>query len=399
MTTITATVPAQEIASRIAKLQYQLAKMELEGALILQKADLFYFSGTIQDAHLYIPTEGKALLMVYKSHTRARIESPLEQVVPLSSPKTLLQMIADHGLPIPKTIGMELDVVPANLFMRYQQMLSPVTISDISHPIRWVRAIKSPWEIEQIDTAASFSDQLAAALPEMVEEGETELALAGKIEALARKLGHQGIVRMRLWGSEMFYGHLMVGPNAAESSFMASPTGGVGVSAAIAQGAGHCPIRKDEPILFDYVFIHNGYVSDHTRIFVKGRLPNHLLKAHDAMLKIEATLKKSALPGTVAGDIYNQAVAMAADAGLTDYFMGAAKRRIQFVGHGVGLELDEYPFLAKDQQMRLEEGMVIALEPKVIMPDYGVVGIENTHLVTSGGLKTFGKYPVGITSF
>ncbi len=398
MKSITATVPAKEISSHIANLQKKLAQSELDGALILQKADLFYFSGTIQDAHLYIPVEGKPLLMVYKSHTRAQMESPVEQVIPLKSPKMLLQMIADHGTPIPKTIGMELDVVPTNHFMRYQKMLHPVTITDISHAIRLVRAIKSSWEIEQIATAASFSDQLAAALPNLLEPNDTELALAGKIEALARKLGHQGIVRMRLWGSEMFYGHLMAGPDAATPSFLASPTGGVGVSAAVAQSASHRPIKENEPILLDYVFIHNGYASDHTRVFVKGRLPDHLLKAHDVMLKIEATLKKTALPGSVAGDIYDKAVAMAAEAGLADYFMGAGKQRIRFVGHGVGLELDEYPFLAKGQQMRLEEGMVIALEPKAIIPDYGVVGIENTHLVTADGLKPFGKYPVEITT-
>ncbi len=387
MNTLTAIVPSQEIDSRIENLQKELAKSKLDGTLILQKTDLFYFSGTIQDAHLYIPMEGKPLLMVYKSHARARAESPLEQVVPLKSPKALLQMITDHGLPTPQTIGMELDVIPANHFMRYQKMLHPATVVDVSHAIRLVRAIKSPWEIEQIAMAASFSDQLAAALPTLLESGDTELALAGKIEALARKLGHQGIVRMRMWGGEMFYGHLMAGPDAATPSFLASPTGGVGASAAVAQGAGHHIIRKNEPILFDYVFIHNGYVSDHTRIFVKGRLPDHLLKAHDAMLTIEATLKKSACPGAIAGDLYDQAITLATHAGLADFFMGAAKRRIQFLGHGVGLELDEYPFLAKGQQMRLEEGMVIALEPKVIMPDYGVVGIENTHLVTDDGFK------------
>jgi len=397
MQSITATVPAQEISFRITNLQQHLVQNRLDGALILQKADLFYFSGTIQDAHLYIPVEGQPLLMVYKSHARARAESSLKRVVPLKSPKTLIQMVADHGMATPKTIGMELDVIPANHFIRYQKMLHPVTIVDLSHAIRRVRAVKSQWEIEQIATAASFSDQLAAALPTLLEFGDTELALAGKIEALARKLGHQGIVRMRMWGGEMFYGHLMAGPDAAAPSFLASPTGGVGVSAAVAQSASHRPIRENEPILLDYVFIHNGYVSDHTRVFVKGRLPDRLLKAHDNMLRIEAALKKTACPGAVASELYDEAVAMAADTGLADYFMGAGKQRIRFVGHGVGLELDEYPFLAKGQQMRLEKGMVIALEPKAIMPDWGVVGIENTHLVTDEGLKPFGQYPSQIT--
>ena len=72
-------------------------------------------------------------------------------------------------------------------------------------------------------------------------------------------------------------------------------------------------------------------------------------------------------------------------------------RSVRFTGHGIGLELDEFPFIAAGQKLKLEAGMIIALEPKVIFPGRGVVGIENTHLVTEEGLEPLTKISDEIT--
>ncbi len=202
---------------------------------------------------------------------------------------------------------------------------------------------------------------------------------------------------MRLWGSELFYGHLMSGSSAAVSSYLSSPTGGEGVSPLVAQGAGFKEIQRDEPIIVDYVFALNGYLSDHTRIFCIGKLPDPLLRAHDAMLEIQEEVKSSARPGVSSGALYDLMLKSARDKGWEENFMGTGERKIRFTGHGVGLELDEFPFIAKGQELPLQEGMVIALEPKVIIPGTGVVGIENTHVVTTEGLKPLTKYPDAIT--
>jgi Xaa-Pro aminopeptidase len=162
----------------------------------------------------------------------------------------------------------------------------------------------------------------------------------------------------------------------------------------MAQGPGYKTIQRHEPVLVDYVFAYNGYLSDHTRIFSLGSLPPELVDAHSAMLEVQEIIKKFAKPGVESGAIYEQALAKATQLGYADHFMGAAGReRIRFVGHGIGLEVDEYPFLAAGQDLQLQEGMTIALEPKVIFPGKGVVGIENTHLVTQDGLEQFGRFP------
>jgi Xaa-Pro aminopeptidase len=150
-------------------------------------------------------------------------------------------------------------------------------------------------------------------------------------------------------------------------------------------------------VLVDYVFAYNGYLSDHTRIFSLGSLPQELVDAHSAMLEVQRLVKKIAAPGIPSGAVYEQALAKATELGYADNFMGAAgQERIRFVGHGIGLEIDEFPFLAAGQDLQLQEGMTIALEPKVVFPGKGVVGIENTHVVTQDGLEQLGRYPEDI---
>ena len=389
-----ANTPKSELGRRINSLKNHLIEHNMDAALILQNIDLFYFAGTIQKANLYVPSEGDPILMVYKSVERARAESAIKKIVHLASPKKIPEILKRNGIEPPHRLGLELDVLPTNMYFNYRRLFQDTEILDISPSIRLIRAVKSSYEIDIMRRAAELSDQIAGHVPNVLQEGMTELEVAGKLEAEARRLGHQGVIRMRLWGAEMFYGHLMAGPTGAVPSYLASPTGGVGVNPAIAQGPGFKTIQRHEPILVDYVFAFNGYLSDHTRIFSLGTLPQELVDAHSAMLEVQEMVKAFAKPGVASGAIYEKSVEKAGELGYADHFMGAAgKERIRFVGHGIGLEVDEYPFLAAGQDLPLEEGMIIALEPKLIFPGKGVVGIENTHVVTQDGLEQLGRFP------
>ena len=389
--------PADEIRTRIVNLQHRLQQAEIDAALIVQPTDLFYFSGTIQQSHLYIPAEGNPLLLARKSFERAQAESPIETILPLGSPKKIPLMLKENGLPAPRRIGLEMDVLPANLYLMYTWIFEKSRMIDISPTIRTLRAVKSPFELDLIANSCRMADRVSAHMAEILEEGLSEIALAGRVEAFARQMGHQGVVRMRSWGNELFYGHLMAGESAAVPSFLASPTGGASTSPAVAQGSGFRPIHANEPVLLDYVFATRGYLADHTRIYSIGPLPDDLLAAHEAMLALQDQVKRAARPGVKTGEIYDLARNLAIEAGYEEHFMGVGDQRIRFVGHGIGLELDEYPILAEGQKMPLKEGMVIALEPKLIFPGRGVVGIENTHVVTAEGLHQLTVYPDQVT--
>lgn len=391
------TTPVSELQARIVSLQKKLAAIEVDGALIVQKTDLFYFSGTAQQGWLYVPVTGQPLLMIFKDYDRACDDSGLINIVSLGSVKKIPTCLAEYGYPAPKVLGMELDVLPVNIFNQYLSVLHEAKIVDVSTEIRLIRAVKSTYEIDKITLTANFSDKLAEKIKDFLVSGKTEIALAAELEGYARSLGHQGIVRMRMWGGELFYGHIMTGADAAVPSYLASPTGGKGVSALIGQGPGFKKIEPHEPVLVDYVFGLDGYLSDHARIFSIGNLPDKLLAAHDAMLEIQEAIKHKARPGVMTGDLYDYMISLAKEKGYEEYFMGVGDRRIRFTGHGIGLELDEFPFIAKGQKLPLTKGMIIALEPKTIFPGIGVVGIENTHLVTENGLNSLTKYPDEVT--
>lgn len=385
--------PKKELEQRIFNFQKYLKKENIDGALILQLVDLFYFTGTIQQAHLYVPAEGAPVLMVRKNFDRARTESSIEKILRLERPSDIPEILKANGHTTPATLGLELDVLPTNMFFSYQGIFDNPKIADISLGIRLIRAVKSAYEVGLMRRAAELSDQVAGWVPSILREGMTELELAGKIEAESRRLGHQGVLRMRLWGSEMFYGHLLSGASGAVPSFLSSPTGGVGASPAVAQGPGFKTIRRHEPVLVDYIFSLNGYLSDHTRIFSIGSLSSELKDAHAAMLEVQQRVKKLARPGVKTGDIYKHALEKARDLGYADNFMGVGDDRVRFVGHGIGLEVDEFPFLAAGQQLELQAGMTIALEPKLVFAGKGVVGIENTHVVTDDGMEQLGQFP------
>ncbi|MGD9210384.1 MAG: Xaa-Pro peptidase family protein [Desulfobacteraceae bacterium] len=378
--------PISELNQRIGTLQKRMDEKKIDGAFIIQNSDLFYFAGTIQQAVLYVPLDKEPILLVRRSMKRAQMESAISQIVPLSSPKTLYAQLIQWGYKIPKSLGMELDVLPTNLYLGYQRLFPDTKIHDISNEIRMIRAVKSDYEIEKIHAAAQLVDQVMAKVPEYLEPGITEIVLSAKIESFARSLGHQGIVRMRLFGMELFYGHIMAGPSAAEESYLASPTGGVSLTPAVAQGASLRSITAHEPILVDIAFAHDGYIADQTRIYAIGSLSEDLLFAHQSMLALQTMLKKKIKPGVSSEEIYDLARQMADDNGYGKYFMGSEKNAVSFVGHGIGVELDEYPFLAKGQKLKIAHNMVLALEPKLVFPDKGVVGIENTYRVSLNGL-------------
>jgi len=373
--------PKNEIDKRIEKLQERLSKEDIDAALIIQKADLFYFAGTCQNAHLMVPADSKAALMVKKSVERARQESPLDKIDRLNNLKELTSIMKDY-----KRIGMELDVLPTAMYYYYKKILPSAEIVDLSDIIRKIRMIKSDYEIELLKKTAELNFALFSEASRIIRPGKTEIEVAGELESIYRKNGHQGAIRMRGFNQEIFYGHLMSGENASSPSFFNGPTGGPGLNPSFPQSAGYKKIRENEPILIDYVGARDGYIVDQARIFVIGNLSDKLMQAHDVAVGIKNELVKSTTNGINGKDLFEIAERLAVESGFGDYFMGHDDK-INFVGHGVGIELDELPVIAKNFDMVLEPGMVFALEPKFIFPGEGVVGIEDTFVLTYSGLE------------
>jgi len=385
-----------EIEARICNLQQKLIEQATDGAIILLQSDLFYFTGTVQNSYLYIPASGQPVLMVKKSLTRGRQESPLKNIVAIKTPKQIPEILAAYGYSSFSKIGLELDVLPFNLYKSYQNIFPTTEFIDISPAIKAIRAVKSAYEIELMRGALAVIDQAFLAVPSFLHAGMSELELAALFEAEMRKRGYAGPCKMRAFNQDFFFGNVCTGGSGFYPNYFDGPVGGQGASAAQPQGAGWKKINRDEVIYIDYSSIVKGYTGDQTRIFCIGELSPKLVKAYEAALLIEAEIVKSCKPGTLAEEPYLLAVKLAAELGYQDNFMGYKPDQVKFVGHGIGLELDEWPILAKGMKTPIVPGMTFALEPKFVFPE-GAIGIEDSFVMTETGLQYLSITPQGIT--
>ena len=378
--------PESEISDRISRFQKLLQREEIRAAVIMQLIDRFYFSGTIQDGVLIIPSEGDPRYLCRRSVERARRETPI-QVVPFKSLKEVPLSLEDLGSLNAVRLGLELDVIPAALFTRFSALFAEADWRDLGVLIREVRAVKSPYELERIRAAGVQVGMVIDTAREVLAEGMREVEFASILEKRARELGHQGILRMRGFNQELFYGHIITGEHSSLMSHLDAPSGGQGVNPSIAQGAGFRRIRRGEPVSVDFVGNVGGYLIDQTRLMVKGDLDDKLEEGFQQAREIQERVVQSARPGVTWSSLYDKAVEAAGEMGAAERFMGPPGEQVRFVGHGVGLEVDEYPFLAPRLDYLLEPGMVFALEPKVFHPGTGITGIEDTYLVTEDGLE------------
>lgn len=382
--------PKSEIDARIQLFQTTLDQMGIDGALIIHHTNLFYLSGTSQSGHLFIPRSGQPILMVRKSFARASQESPLAEILDVKSMKAIPDLLAEKGYSL-DAIGLELDVIPYNTWQLYKKVFKDTHFSDISEALKRIRTIKSPFEIDLLQRACGVLDQVFAEVPTMVREGMTEIELASLFEAGMRRRGYGGCSKMRAFNQDFFMGNVTTGSSGAAPTYFDGPVGGCGLTPANnPHGAGWKTIGRGEVIYIDYTCVINGYTADGARMFVIGDVSPQLRQAHAASLTIQESLAAMIKPGLLCEEVYAKSVELAAELGLEEHFMGIGNDRVRFIGHGVGLELDEYPIFAKGVKMPLAVGMTFALEPKFVFAE-GAIGTENTFVLTEDGPRALTK--------
>lgn len=390
----------REHQDRLARLQKLMDRDGVDMFVVTQNVDQFYLSGTMQTGYIVVPRIGHPIYYVKRSVTRAEAESTIT-VKPLGSFRDFGKTVQDdfstlfeHETPL--TAVTEYDVLPVQMFERLRHVMPTMTWKDGSTMFRELRMIKSPFEVSRIRIAAAAVHRVLEQAAEYVQEGMTELELVAHIEHMFRMQGHAGIMRMRGYNQEIITGMVAAGDAAAEPTYFDGPAGGRGLSPASPQGASRRVIGVNEPLLVDIGCCIDGYVIDQTRTLVIGELESDLQAAYDAAEHIIRATEAKLKPGTVCEELYIDSLAMAAQYGLSDHFMGYGVDQVKFLGHGIGIEIDEWPVLAKGFKQQLEPGMVIAIEPKFTFPGRGVVGIENTYLITETGFVKLTTAPEGV---
>lgn len=380
--------PKNELEYRYRKLQTEMATAGLDAVFLVQNADLFYFTGTVQTGNLYVPVSGEPIYLVRRDYRRARMESALARVIPCSTLSELPGLLAEYGCPAPARIGLELDLLPVNFYRKYRTLYPNAQFLDASPLVRRVRMVKSHYEIHIMQDAAHQADKVYRRAAQVIREGMSELELAAELEHLSRLEGHQGYLRMRAFNGELSCNRILSGADAAAPACTNTPLGGMGLTPAFGHGASYNRIGRGEPVVVDFAGCFDGYMVDQTRIFAIGSLSDRMRRGYDDMLRIEGLMTELAERRPSWGSIYDACLELARQLGYAENFMGGPGAQVPFVGHGIGIEMDEYPFIAKGfHEEHLEPGMAFAFEPKLVFPGEGAVGIENTFYLTETGLK------------
>jgi Xaa-Pro aminopeptidase len=377
-----------ENKERINRLQERLRKEDIGGALLVHSVDLYYFTGSRQNGVLWVPAEGGPIHMIRKSYTRARGESNVDDVRPFPrSSQFSGQFDAADG-----RIGLTFDVLPVQSYHFYGRLLPGREFVDISGVTRELRAVKSAFELEQMRESGKTLCEVFGEVPAFLVPGMREIDLAAEFEFRLRKAGHEGYLRMRAFNQDTT-GLVAAGESGAAAGCFDGPISGKGLSPAAPYGPSTSVIRENVPVVIDYGVAVNGYIVDMTRVFVLGKPEPQIKKAFAAAIDIQAWLTENLRAGRLWEELYMGAARMAEVAGLQDYFMGRPGEQAKFVGHGVGLELDELPVLAPKFKLPLQAGHVVAVEPKFVFPGLAAVGIENTYAVTDSACEKLTELP------
>ncbi|MDR1668192.1 MAG: Xaa-Pro peptidase family protein [Bacteroidales bacterium] len=366
-----------EYQIRIDKIRREMCAAGADACLITTNVNLLYTTGQVLAGYLYIPRQQEHLLFV-----RRPVGLTGDRVIYVRKPEEITGILDQRGIARPKSIMLEGDVIPHSEWLRYEAVFSGSTVINGTPAIRKARSIKTDFEISLFRQSGILHSGVYRKIPQLFRRGMTDVELSIEIERAMRLAGSYGIFRVFGQSMEIFVGSLLAGDNAAAPSPYDFALGGRGRHPSLPVGADNTVLREGMAVMVDMGGNFTGYMTDMTRTFSVGQLPEHACFAHQTALEIQEAAARMAVPGTVCEDIWQNALDIAARNGLKDCFMGISQQA-KFVGHGVGIEINEWPILGARSQTLLEKDMMIAVEPKFVIAGVGAVGIENTFLVTA----------------
>lgn len=371
-----------ELKLRRDKIRVLMVQQGIDAALITCNVNLIYTYGRVVSGYLYLPLNAPARLFIKRPND---IEG--EHIHPIRKPEQITELLKECGLPLPAKLMLEGDELS---FTEYNRLAACFPETEVvpcgTALIRQARSVKTPIEIEMFRRSGAAHTKAYEQIPSVYQPGMTDRQLSIEIERLMRLEGCLGIFRVFGQSMEIFMGSLLAGDNAAVPSPYDFALGGKWLDPSLPGGVSGTLLQAGQCFMVDMGGNFYGYMGDMSRVFSIGRLPEQAYTAHQTCIEIQEEIAAMAKPGTVCEDMYNKAIEIVTKAGFADYFMGV-DQKAKFIGHGIGLEINEMPVLAPRMKQELEPGMVFALEPKIVLPGIGPVGIENSWAVTTDGLE------------
>jgi len=371
----------KELQTRCKRLQAKMSEIKADACIIVSSVNLYYLSGKVFTGYFYLPLDGEAVLFV-----RRPLEMTDNRVVYIRKPEDILTWMKEKGVNIPKHILLEADQLTYNDYIRLQAVFSPEKTSNATALLRQLRSVKTDWEIAQLRISAKKHAEVYSRIKDCYSSGMSDVEFQIEIEYVMRTLGSMGVFRAYGSNMDIHMGSVLAGANAEAPSPFDFALGGEGCDPSLPIGSNGTIMKQGTSVMIDMAGNYTAYLTDMTRTFSVGKLPDIAYRTHQTAIDIQDAMIEKSKPGTSCAELYLLSLQMAEKAGFGKYFMGT-KQQAKFVGHGVGLEINEPPVLTERSKELLEPGIVFALEPKFVLPEIGATGIENTFLVTDTGIE------------
>jgi len=373
---------------RLEQLQANLRHKGWQAALVMQPRDLYYYAGTAQPANLWVPDEGDPVLFTRRVHKLAQEATWIDLTVSASGFGEMSRALADLDLSLPSDaiLGVEQDVLPYRLVEGLKKNLEGVTLENLSPLALKQRLVKDDEELARIRKAVELWEKGHEAIMETLAAGVAEYEIAAAMENAARRGGGDGMVWPRRWDSYLPAGGIVAsGPNTWEVSGEAMTVTGVGLSQALPWGPSSRRLEAGDLVVVDFALSYEGYHCDMTRTYCVGDPSQEQRDLWERLLQLHLQVVDRVRPGVTGEELYLVARGLAEDTGLIYNFMGVGSERGSYIGHSIGLEVDEWPVLGAGYREPLPVGAVITIEPKFMVPGQGAVMVEDDIVVTPSG--------------
>ncbi|SDZ80345.1 Xaa-Pro aminopeptidase [Porphyromonadaceae bacterium KH3R12] len=374
-------LPLYEADSRLKRVQQTITEMEADACIITSSVNQYWLCGFIFDGFMFLFPEGDPILFVKRPSNIVD-----ERAKQIRKPEQIPDMLREIGISLPKRILVEADQLSFSAATRLQAALGMPETKNISGEVRKIRSVKSEYELEQMRESARIHAYVYELIPSLYREGMTDLELQIEIERQMRLHGSVGIFRSFGENMDIFMGSMLAGDNAQAASPYDYALGGAGISPLLPLGANGTVLLPGTTLMVDMAGNYRPWMDDMTRTFAIEHTPDMAYKAHQVSIDIHNAIMKNFRAGALCSELYLLAEEIVNQNGLAPYFMGTIQQA-QFIGHGVGLEINEPPVLTPRSREVLEPGIAFALEPKFVLPGIGAVGIENTYVVHESGFE------------
>ena len=384
----------KEINLHIKKIQTSLSSTDADAILIASNPNIYYTTGRFFRGYTYIPLEGEPIWFVVKP----QLWENEKNIVYIRKPEDIPAKLQESNSKLPQTIALELSDLTYSDIIRLKALFPEAELSDGSKIMKTTRMVKTDWEINEMKIDGCHHINVYKKIKDCYRPGMSDLELQIEIERHLRLEGALGVSRVAGNLMEINLGSVISGENADSPSPYEFTMGGAGVHPTHPVGADNSKIQEGTTVMIDMNGAFNGYQTDMTRVWSLGDITELAQKAHSCSIRILRELEKEARPGVPVKNLYEIALRLVEEEGLKEYFMGH-KSQVGFIGHGVGIQLNELPVITQRSKDILEENMTLAIEPKFVIPGTGAVGIENTYVVKEEGLVNLTPFPEEIEKF